>query len=168
MSIQITSDAFAPGATIPTRYTGEGDDVSPPLKWSGVPDQAKELALIVDDPDAPQKEPFVHWVMYKIPANAKGLPEGVAPSAKTLSPPSALQGKSSFRKIGYGGPMPPRGHGTHHYHFKLYALDQPLTVRDGLDKTALLAAMSGHILDQGELVGTYERYGRLRGLGGVD
>jgi Raf kinase inhibitor-like YbhB/YbcL family protein len=156
MSIQITSDAFAPGATIPIRYTGDGDDVSPPLEWSGVPDQTKELALIVDDPDAPQSEPFVHWVMYKIPSAVTELCEGVTPDAKTQSPP-ALQGKSSFGKIGYGGPMPPRGHGTHHYHFKLYALDQPLMLHDGVDKAALMAAMSGHILDQGELIGTYQR-----------
>jgi Raf kinase inhibitor-like YbhB/YbcL family protein len=157
MSIQVTSEAFAPGAAIPTRYSGDGDDVSPPLNWSGVPANTHELALIVEDPDAPQPEPFVHWVIYKIPADATGLAEGVPVQARLASPSGAMQGKNSFKKIGYGGPAPPRGHGTHHYHFRLYALDRPVEVQGELDKEALLAATSGHILDQGELVGTYER-----------
>jgi Raf kinase inhibitor-like YbhB/YbcL family protein len=158
MSIQVTSEAFKPGAAIPARYTADGDDISPPLNWTGVPGNAKELALIVEDPDAPQPEPFIHWVIYKIPADAAGLPEGVPAQAKLKSPAGAVQGKNSFKnKIGYGGPAPPPGHGTHHYHFRLYALDQPLEVQGGLDNKALIAAMSGHILDEGELIGTYER-----------
>ena len=114
MSIRVTSDAFAPGAAIPTRYSGDGDDVSPPLKWSGVPKNTKELALIVEDPDAPQAEPFVHWVIYKIPADATGLAEGVPAQARLTSSAGAVQGKNSFKRIGYGGPKPPPGHGTHH------------------------------------------------------
>jgi Raf kinase inhibitor-like YbhB/YbcL family protein len=158
MSIQLSSDAFQPGAAIPRRYTADGEDVSPPLKWTGVPQNTRELALIVEDPDAPQPEPFVHWVMYKIPGDATGLPESVPAQPQLKSPASALQGQNSFKKkIGYGGPKPPPGHGTHHYHFRVYALDEPLEVRSGLDNKALMAAMSGHILDQGELVGTYER-----------
>lgn len=157
MSIQISSDAFAPGSTIPIRYTADGDDVSPPLKWSGVPENTQELALIVEDPDAPQPTPFVHWVMCKIPADADGLSEGVPPRVHPVAPPGALQGKTSFKKIGYGGPAPPKGHGTHHYHFRLFALDEPLKVTGELDKKSLLDAMSGHVLDQGDLVGTYER-----------
>jgi Raf kinase inhibitor-like YbhB/YbcL family protein len=157
MSIQISSTAFTPGSTIPIRYTADGDDISPPLKWSGIPQTTKELALIVEDPDAPQPTPFVHWVMYKIPANADGLPEGVSTRAHPDFPAGAVQGKTSFKRIGYGGPAPPKGHGTHHYHFRLFALDEPLEVQGELDKNALLAAMSGHVLDQGELVGTYKR-----------
>src|SRR5882757_5419521 len=146
MSIQVTSEAFAPGAAIPARYAADGDDVSPPLNWAGVPENAKELALIVEDPDAPQPEPFIHWVMYKIPADAPGLAERIPAQAKLKSPPGAVQGKNSFKKkIGYGGPAPPPGHGTHHYHFRVYALDQPLEVQGGLDNKALIAAMSGHI-----------------------
>jgi Raf kinase inhibitor-like YbhB/YbcL family protein len=157
MSIQISSDAFSPGSTIPVRYTADGDDVSPPLKWSGVPENTRELALIVEDPDAPQPTPFVHWVIYKIPPNADGLSEGVPARAHPATPAGAVQGKTSFKKIGYGGPAPPKGHGTHHYHFRLFALDAPLEVQGELDKKSLLAAMSGHVLEQGELVGTYER-----------
>jgi Raf kinase inhibitor-like YbhB/YbcL family protein len=160
MSIQVTSDAFGPAEPIPRKYTEDGQDVSPPLKWSNVPARAKELALIMDDPDAPRPEPFVHWVIYKIPAGAAGLPEGIPPEVKLKAPAGALQGRNSFKKIGYGGPAPPPGHGTHHYHFRVYALDQPLEVQGGLDKKGLLSAMSGHVIDQGELVGTYERPAR--------
>ena len=105
---------------------------------------------IVDDPDAPVAEPWVHWVIYKIPGNATGLEDGAIPAG-------ALEGKNTFGNMGYGGPAPPRGHGVHHYHFKLYALDAPLQLKAGLDKKALLAEMAGHILGQGELIGTYER-----------
>jgi len=157
MSIQVKSSGFQNGQPIPKKYTGEGEDVSPPLSWSGVPALAKELAMIVDDPDAPTPEPFVHWVIYKIPAATTGLPESV-PNDTTLSdPPGAMQGKNDFRKVGYGGPMPPKGHGVHHYHFKLYALDKSLTVQPGLQKKGLLGAMKGSVVAEGELVGTYER-----------
>ena len=127
------------------------------FRWSGVPKQAKELALIVDDPDAPRPEPFVHWVVYKIPAEQSALPGGVTNDAKLKTPAGAVQGTNSFRKIGYGGPAPRSGHGMHHYHFHLYTLDKPLEVQGGLDKKALLAAMSVHVLDDGELVASYER-----------
>jgi Raf kinase inhibitor-like YbhB/YbcL family protein len=157
MSIRITSGSFANGERIPIKYTEDGENVSPPLTWTGVPEGTKELALIVEDPDAPKPEPFVHWVIYKIPAEAPGLAENVPHQAKLKSPPETVQGKNSFQKIGYGGPAPPPGHGTHHYQFHLYALDRPLQVQGALDHKALIAAMSGHILDEGELVGTYER-----------
>jgi Raf kinase inhibitor-like YbhB/YbcL family protein len=107
------------------------------------------MALICDDPDAPTPEPWVHWILYKIPPTLSGLKEG--------DKGGGVEGKNSFEKIGYGGPMPPRGHGMHHYHFKLYALDQPLGLGAGLSKDQLLAAMKGHVLAQGELIGTYER-----------
>ncbi len=157
MSIRVTSEAFKPGQPILRKYTGDGEDISPRLSWTGVPERTKELALIVEDPDAPRPEPFVHWVIYKIPADAPGLIEGIPPQAKLKSPAGAVQGKNSFGKTGYGGPAPPPGHGTHHYHFRVYALDQPLKVQGGLDAKTLVAAISGHVLDQGELVGTYQR-----------
>jgi Raf kinase inhibitor-like YbhB/YbcL family protein len=159
MAITITSTAFKAGVAIPKQYTGEGDDHSPALAWSGVPGGAKELAMICDDPDAPTKEPWVHWVIYKIPADTKSLSEGIPRKPRPPAPAGALQGVNTFESdnIGYRGPMPPPGHGVHHYHFKLYALDKPLELETGLDKKALLAAMGGHIVAQGELVGTYQR-----------
>jgi len=157
MKITITSSAFKHNEPIPRKYTGEGTDVSPPLAWSGIPDGARELALIMDDPDAPRAEPWVHWVIYKLPPTLTGLPEGV-PKTPTLSEPAgATQGNNTWPKIGYNGPMPPPGHGVHHYHFKLYALDTTLDLQPGLDKKGLLAKMQGHILGEGELIGTYER-----------
>ena len=157
MTIKVESTAFVNNAKIPTKFTGDGEDVSPGLTWSNLPAGARELALICDDPDAPTSEPWVHWVIYRIAADAKGLPENVTKTASPAEPKGALQGKNSWSKIGYGGPAPPKGHGVHHYHFKLFALDAPLTVASGPDKKQLLAAMKGHILAQGELVGTYQR-----------
>ena len=157
MTITIKSPAFAHNAAIPKKFTGDGEDVSPELSWSGVPDNAKELALICDDPDAPTPEPWVHWVIYKIPVKTTKLPENVAKTETLKDPAGAVQGKNSWSKLGYGGPAPPRGHGVHHYHFKVYALDAPLTASAGPDKQGLLAAMKGHILAQGELIGTYQR-----------
>ena len=157
MKLTVKSTAFAEGQVIPKKYTGEGQDVSPPLSWSGLPAETKELALICDDPDAPRAEPWVHWVIYKIPAAAAGLPENVARTEKVREPAGALQGKNSWGKIGYGGPMPPPGHGVHHYHFKLYALDAALEVPGGLTKDELVKRMKGHVLAEGELIGTYRR-----------
>ena len=157
MSIRIHSEAFGADGPIPAKYTADGRNDSPPLRWSNLPPGTQELALIVEDPDAPRAEPFVHWVMYKIPSDAAGLPESLPQGTKLKTPIGALQGKNSLGDIGYDGPAPPRGHGTHHYHFHLYALDKPLEVEPGLDNKALIAAMSGRILDDGELVGTYER-----------
>jgi len=157
MSIKMESTAFAAGAAIPRKYTGDGQDVSPPLKWSGLPDGVKELALICDDPDAPTPQPWVHWVIYGIPPTATGLPENVSKTAEPREVPGARHGRNSWGKTGYGGPAPPKGHGTHHYHFKLYALDAPLKAAAGLDKDALLKAMKGRVLAQGELLGTYQR-----------
>ena len=157
MTIQITSSAFSQGHAIPKKYTGEGADVSPSLAWANLPEKTKELALICDDPDAPRPEPWVHWVIYKIPAAAKGLPEGVPAKSRLKEPAGAVQGKGTAGDIGYHGPMPPVGHGVHHYHFKLYALDAPLEAEPGLDKKAVLDRMEGHVLAEGELMGTYQR-----------
>lgn len=157
LTITITSTAFKAGSAIPKKYTGEDVDVSPPLAWSGVPKETKELALICEDPDAPRAEPWVHWVIYNIPPTTTGLPEDVPTSETLADPKDARQGLTDFRKVGYGGPMPPRGHGTHHYHFKLYALDSALNLPPKQTKKQVLDAMKGHILAQGELIGTYER-----------
>lgn len=155
MPIHVTSTAFRNGERIPAKYTADGQDVSPPLAWSGLPDGTRELALIMDDPDAPRPEPWVHWVIYKIPATADGLPEAVPPDKTLARPGGALQGQNSWNRIGYGGPAPPSG--IHRYFFKLYALDAPLNLKPGLSKAQLLEAMQGHILGQGELMGRYSR-----------
>ena len=157
MTLSIQSPAFGNNAAIPQRFSGDGEDVSPQLSWSGIPNGAEELALIMDDPDAPTPEPWVHWVIYKIQLDAGGLPENIAQTPSLATPAGALQGKNSWGNVGYGGPAPPPGHGVHHYHFKLYALDAALNVSSGLTKAALLSAMEGHIMTQGELVGTYQR-----------
>jgi hypothetical protein len=152
MTIQVTSPAFAEGAMIPAKYTGDGDDASPPLRWSDAPDGTKSFALIADDPDAPMGT-WVHWVLFNLPADARELPEAV-PSEGTL-PSGARQGRNDFRKIGYGGPMPPSG--THRYYFKLYALDTALDLKPGATKAQLVKAMEGHVLGQGQLMGKYSR-----------
>ncbi len=147
--IKVTSAAFENKAKIPKKHTGEGEDVSPPLSWEGAPEGTKELALICDDPDAPMAEPFVHWVLYKIPPDVSSLPEGGSGGA--------VEGENNFGTKGYKGPMPPPGHGVHHYHIKLYALDKPVDLGPGAGKNDVLKAIDGHVLDEGELVGTYER-----------
>jgi len=160
MKIEVTSTAFSDGQEIPKKYTGEGADVSPPLAWSGLPEGTRELVLICDDPDAPTPKPWVHWVIYKIPAAAKGLPEGIAKNARLKNPAGALQGKNSWpsgQTIGYRGPMPPPSHGTHHYEFKLYAMEAKLVVEPGLDKEVLLREIADHVIAEGQLTGTYER-----------
>jgi len=156
MTFSLTSSAFGPNERIPPKYTGEGADVSPPLVWGDPPAAAQTLALICDDPDAPRGT-WDHWLIWNIPGNLRALPEGIS---KKDSPPEvagAVQGSNSWPKVGYYGPMPPPGHGTHHYNFVLYALDAPLTLKPGADKKALLAAMKGHVLGQAKLTGTYSR-----------
>ncbi len=157
MGITLRSVAFAEGETIPRRFTGDGEDLSPPLSWEGLPPATRELAMIVDDPDAPTSEPWVHWVIYKLPATQEGLIEGVPPMPRPKSPPGSIQGRNSWDAIGYQGPAPPKGHGVHRYFFRLYALDRGLELPEGLDKAGLLKAMRGHILAQAELMGTYQR-----------
>ncbi len=152
MDIQLTSSAFNEGGMIPKKHTCDGQDVSPPLSWTGVPEGTKSMALISDDPDAPMGT-WVHWVIYGIPAGACDLPEAVPPSKKLDN--GARQGTNDFRRIGFGGPCPPSG--THRYYFKLYALDQELPLDSGLTKDQLLKAMKGHILAEGQLMGRYKR-----------
>ncbi|MBE7560017.1 YbhB/YbcL family Raf kinase inhibitor-like protein [bacterium] len=155
--MQITSSAFAPGGPIPKKYTGDGADVSPALEWKGLPADTKELALICDDPDAPRADPWVHWVVYNIPASATGLSEGIGSPAAISKLPGAQLGKNSWGKLGYNGPMPPPGHGRHRYYFKLYALSEPLKLKAGASKEELLAAIKGKLLDEAEVMGTYQR-----------
>lgn len=157
MKLTIQSSAFSDGQVIPPQYTGDGEDLSPPLNWSGIPADARELALICDDPDAPRPEPWVHWVLYKLPADIRSLPAGVPGQARLSEPAGALQGRNSWPTTGYRGPAPPHGHGVHHYHFKLYALDTPLDLPPELTKDELLRRIEGHVIAAGELVGTYER-----------
>jgi len=161
MRFQITSSEFDNGQPIPRKYTGEGDDVSPPLAWNNVPEGTRQFALICDDPDAPTAEPWVHWVIYGISADTRSLPEGIPAGRPKLEKPLAtLQGKNSWTSgatTGYRGPLPPPGHGTHHYHFKLYALDNAIDVPPSATKKQLLAAIEGHVLAEAELTGTYAR-----------
>jgi Raf kinase inhibitor-like YbhB/YbcL family protein len=157
MSLTVTSPAFAAGQAIPRRHTGDGEDLSPPLSWTDLPAGTRELALVVDDPDAPSAEPWVHWVIYNIPAGEQGLHEGVPKKDRPPVPSGPTQGVNSWGTVGYRGPAPPKGHGVHHYHFTLYAVDSHLALVAGLDKRGLLKALAGHVLGKGELVGTYER-----------
>jgi len=152
MTINVTSTAFKEGAMIPKRYSCDGDDVSPDLAWTGVPEGARTLALICDDPDAPMGT-WVHWVLFNIPPDVTSLPAEV-PSQKTLSN-GARHGKNDFGKFGYGGPCPPGG--THRYYFKLYALDTAINLESGITKAQLVDAMQGHILAEGQLMGKYKR-----------
>ena len=155
MSLTLKSPAFAPRGEIPDIHTCEGKDVSPALEWSGLPANAKSLALIVDDPDAPDpKAPtmtWVHWVIYDIPPNATGLAEAV----RTL-PAGAREGLNDWRRTGYGGPCPPIG--RHRYFFKLHARDTTLgDLGSKTTKAAVEKAMKGHVLERAELMGTYQR-----------
>ena len=157
MSLRLTSAAFGDGQPIPRRHTEDGQNVSPALTWTGAPAGTRELALLVDDPDAPRPQPWVHWLIYKIPADATGLPEGVSPSERIPQPPGAIQGRNSWDRTGWGGPAPPKGHGVHHYIFRLYALDSPVTLAPGVTKDRFLAAIKDHVLADQTLTGTYER-----------
>jgi Raf kinase inhibitor-like YbhB/YbcL family protein len=152
MKMKLTSDAFTEGQSIPKKYTGEGEDISPPLSWSGAPPGTKSFALICDDPDAPMGT-WVHWVLYDLPASATSLPAKL-PTDETL-PSGARQGTTDFKKIGYGGPYPPRGK-PHRYFFKLYALDMTLALKPRATKPQVLKAMQGHILAETSLMGTYQ------------
>lgn len=155
-AVLVTSPSFAAQQEIPARFTCQGVNLSPALKWSGVPGQARSLALIVDDPDAPDpaapKMTWVHWVLYDLPPDSGGLPEGV--TEKNL-PAGTRQGKNGWKKTGYGGPCPPVG--RHRYFFKLFVLDTVLGDLGAPDAVALQKAMQGHVIARGELVGTYQK-----------
>src|SRR4029079_13726142 len=150
LPLMLGSPVFQDDAPIPLLYTADGQNISPPLRWLGAPQETKEFALIVDDPDAPTQEPFVHWVIYKIPATLSSLPENIFKVAAPAEPAGVLQCSNASNRFGYRGPSPPAGP-VHHYHFKLYALDTELAVSSGLTKLQLLNAMNGHILASDEL-----------------
>lgn len=156
MTMHLTSPDFLPHGEIPRQFTCEGPDISPALEWTGVPAAAQTLALIVDDPDAPDprapRMTWVHWVLYDVPAAASRLPKHAR--TDTL-PPGTREGFNDWKRVGYGGPCPPIG--RHRYFFKLYALDTMLLITKALTKAELERAMDGHILAQAELVGTYEK-----------
>ena len=147
MALRVSSSAFADGAEIPMKYTCDGQNVAPPLELGGIPNESKSIAVICEDPDAPSGT-FTHWILYDVPASAHTIPER-APIGKA--------GVNDFGKTGFGGPCPPKKDGAHHYHFHVYALDTASLGPPGLSKQDALAAMDGHILDQGELTGTYKR-----------
>lgn len=158
MGLTLTSSAFGQGGDIPGRHTCDGDDLSPPLAWSGTPARTKSLVLIVDDPDAPDpaapRMVWVHWLLYNLPPDSRSLPEGVA---TTKLPKGAREGVNDWKRAGYGGPCPPVG--RHRYFHKLYALDTVLPDLKQPTKAQLEEAMRGHVLEEAELVGTYQRSG---------
>jgi hypothetical protein len=156
MMLRLTSSSFEQEHEIPARHTCEGADLSPPLAWTGVPDGTRSLALVVDDPDAPDprapKMTWVHWVVYDLPPTVTALPEGV--TAATL-PAGAREGRNDWKTVGYRGPCPPVG--RHRYFHKLYALDTTLPALTAADKSGLERAMKGHVLAQATLLGTYAK-----------
>jgi len=158
-AIRVDSPVLKSNQPIPRDYTADGRNMSPPLAWSNVPAGTRQLAVVCEDPDAGNPPPFVHWVIYNIPATATGLPENVPFEPDAPMPASiagAVQGVSGFRRPIYRGPAPPPGK-THHYHFVVYALDASLDLKPGLTRADLLSAIQGHLIGQGELVATYER-----------
>jgi Raf kinase inhibitor-like YbhB/YbcL family protein len=159
MTLKITSSAFQPNGPIPSLYTCEGKDISPPLAWSGAPANTKSFALIVDDPDAPDpakpQRVYVHWVVCNLPPTATTLPEN---ASRKGMPKGAMQGKNDWGKTEYGGPCPPIG--RHRYFFKLYALDSELTGLSSPTKADLERAMKGHVVDSVEFIGTYQKSGK--------
>lgn len=159
MGFILVSAAFAAGQPISAIHTCDGQDISPPLSWSGLPGTAKSLALIMDDPDAPDpaapQRTWVHWVLYNIPASVAALPQGIR--SRDL-PPGTLEGTNDWNRTGYGGPCPPVG--SHRYFHKLYALDVVLPDLKNPSKVDLLKAMEGHVIGQAELVGVYRRPGK--------
>ncbi len=152
VTMELKSSAFGYGQPIPTRYTCDGEDISPPLEWTDPPAGTRSFALIMDDPDAPVGV-WDHWVLFNIPPETRFLPEGVPPDPDLAQ--GGRHGRNSWKRLGYGGPCPPGG--THRYFFRLYALDTVLDLSSGATRKDVLRAMGGHILAQAELMGTYRR-----------
>lgn len=153
--MEIKSQSFKAGERIPKKYTCDGEDISPELSWSGFPPETKSFVIIVDDPDAPIGT-FNHWVVYDIPVNINSLPENLEKKAEL--PNGIKQGRNDFGKIGWGGPCPPPGHGTHRYFFKIKALSvEKLGIPPGATKSDVLKAIEGKVLDEAEIYGTYSR-----------
>lgn len=147
--MEVTSKAFKTGQPIPRKYSQDDGNVSPPLAWEGAPRETKEFVIICEDPDALGYQPWVHWLVWGIPGERNSVAEGDTSSFK--------EGKNSLGKTKYAGPLPPPGHGAHHYHFRVFALDEAVELKSGANRDDILEAMEGKILDHGELVGIYER-----------
>lgn len=162
--MKLVSPSFSSGEAIPSRFTADGEDLSPVLRWSHVPEGTVEFALLCEDPHAPGPEPFVHWILYGIPPDVHELTEGLENGF--------LRGRNSFGTLGYRGPAPPRGKGAHRYRFELFALSIPLRLGEGAEREKLLRALRGRVLAKAEVVGTYERrsadldHTRVRQAGG--
>lgn len=148
--LKLRSPAFDHHKPIPARHTGDGEDIAPALEWTGAPDGTRAFAIVVHDPDAPLVEGFTHWVAYGLAGDASGIEEGDG---------GVRAGTNSFGNQGYNGPAPPPGHGTHHYYFWVYALDEDLDLEPGLDRRALLDRIEDHVIEQARLVGTYSTDG---------
>jgi Raf kinase inhibitor-like YbhB/YbcL family protein len=153
--IDVASSAFADNNPIPAKYSADGDNVSFPVAWSNRPDGTKSWTVMIEDPDAPFPKPFVHWLIFNIPSQLRSLPEAVPNDSVVMSLQGVAQGKNSKLEIGYTGPKPPKGDGDHHYHVEVYALDTFLSLGPGAGRGDLEAAMKGHVLAKGEIVGTY-------------
>src|SRR5947209_4630702 len=145
--LRVSSPAFGTHGRIPEHHTSDGEDVSPPLEWSGAPEGTRSFAVVAHDPDAPLVDGFTHWVAYGIPGDATGLREGAD---------ELVLGTNSMGNQSYNGPAPPPGHGVHHYYFWVYALDEDLGLEPGLDRRALLDRIEDHVLEQARVIGTYE------------
>ncbi|MGH2872341.1 MAG: YbhB/YbcL family Raf kinase inhibitor-like protein [Solirubrobacteraceae bacterium] len=145
--LRLRSPAFEHHKRIPDRYSGDGEDLSPELQWTGVPEGTRAFAVVVHDPDAPLVDGFTHWVAYGLSGDARGVREGGGDGL--------IQGLNSFGNTGYNGPAPPPDHGTHHYYFWVYALDEELALEPGLGRRALLETIEDHVIEQARLVGTF-------------
>lgn len=159
-TITVSSEAFAEGDSVPVRYTCEGDDISPPLRWQGAPPGTVSFVVIVDDPDAPGRT-FLHWLVYAIPGDVTALPEAVPPVVEDEEPPEGdrpfRQGVNDFGDRAYGGPCPPRGDRPHRYRFQVLAIDQEVEVSDGAPIATVMEAIEGHVLAKGTLTATFGR-----------
>jgi Raf kinase inhibitor-like YbhB/YbcL family protein len=164
-TLEVTSSVFSSGQTLPRASTADGEGLPPPLTWNGVPGNARSMVVICEDPDAPLPEPFVHWLVYGIPARP-GTADATDPGTANATAVGTLdvanlgsvrQGENSKGGKGYTAAAPPPGHGVHHYHFQVFALDEDLALEPGAGRSALLEAMRGHVVAWGDLVGTYER-----------
>ncbi len=155
--MDVEADGFGVGATMPAKFTSEGDNLSPGLRWINVPKGTRSFTILCEDPDAPTPDPFVHWLAYNISSDCRALPEYIAQEAIVYFPVTMLQGKNSTLKTGYTGPQPPRCDDAHRYFFQVYALDKCLALDGGEGRGAVISAMRGHVLAKGATVGTFKR-----------
>jgi Raf kinase inhibitor-like YbhB/YbcL family protein len=155
--INVSSTAFEDGQPIPATYSGDGKNIPPPLFWTGSTDKVQSFALVVEDPDAPTPDPYVHWLLYNIPASVRQLPEGLEKEPGLATFHNAMQGKNSSLKTGWTGMAPPKGDTPHRYFFQLFALDTRLNLDSGIGRAELFDAMSGHVIARGRTIGTYQR-----------